>query len=119
MAIIVIRAPFFNIEYAQFFALTKQLVLGLNIQEQSLTGYRSPFYLLPQMGSDEMMRGYYQGRYRDRNFLAGQTELRYRFISSLAIVGFVGTGEVFNSAFSMAQLKPDYGGGIRYFFDAV
>lgn len=110
---------FFNIEYSQFFALNKKLVFGLDLQEQSLTGNRSPFYFLPQLGNDEIMRGYYGGRYRDRNLLVGQAELRYRFIPSLAIVGFVGTGEVFNTAFSMAQLKPNYGGGIRYFFDVV
>jgi len=62
---------FFNIEYSQFFLLNKRLVLGLDIQEQSLTGGQSPFYLLPAMGSDEMMRGYYGGRYRDRNYIAG------------------------------------------------
>jgi hypothetical protein len=108
---------FFNIEYSQFFALTRKLVLGMDIQEQSLTGSRSPFYLLPQMGSDEMMRGYYGGRYRDRNYIAGQTELRYRVDNRFGVVAFVGTGEVFHSAFSAAQLKPNYGGGVRYFFD--
>jgi outer membrane translocation and assembly module TamA len=91
--------------------------LGVDIQEQSLTGSRSPFYLLPQMGSDEMMRGYYQGRYRDRNYVAGQTELRYRVDNRFGVVGFVGAGEVFHSVFSAAQLKPNYGGGVRYFFD--
>lgn len=108
---------FFNIEYAQFFSLTRQLVIGTNVQEQSLTGSRSPFYLMPQLGNDEMMRGYYTGRYRDRNLLAGQTELRYRINNRLGIAGFVGAGEVFNSQFSFAGLKPDYGGGLRYFFD--
>ncbi|MDB4925699.1 polymerase [Mucilaginibacter sp.] len=108
---------FLNIEYAQFFALNKQLVLGVDVQEQSLTGGRSPFYLLPALGSDEMMRGYYNGRYRDRNFIAGQTELRYRINQRFGVVGFVGTGEVFHTMFSAAQLKPNYGGGARYFFD--
>ncbi len=108
---------FFNIEYSEFFALSKKLVLGLDIQEQSLTGSRSPFYLLPEMGSDEMMRGYYGGRYRDRNYIAGQTELRYRVDNRFGLAGFVGTGEVFHSAFSLPQLKPNYGGGVRYFFD--
>jgi hypothetical protein len=111
------RGGFFNFEYSQFFALNKQLVLGLDVQEQSLTGGGSPFYLLPQLGSDEMMRGYYSGRYRDRNFLAGQTELRYRIGERFGIVGFLGTGEVFHTSFSAPQLKPDYGGGVRYFFD--
>ncbi len=108
---------FFNIEYSQFFLLNKALVLGLDIQEQSLTGNQSPFYLLPALGSDEMMRGYYNGRYRDRNFIAGQTELRYRISDRIGIVGFLGTGEVFHSTFSFPQLKPNYGGGLRYFFD--
>jgi hypothetical protein len=111
------QGAFFNIEYSEFFSLSKKFVLGLDIQEQSLLGGRSPFYLLPQMGSDELMRGYYSGRYRDRNYIAGQAELRYRIDNSFGVVGFVGTGEVFHSAFSLPQLKPNYGGGVRYFFD--
>jgi outer membrane translocation and assembly module TamA len=107
----------FNIEYAQFFKVSKRLVIGLNIQEQSLTGSQSPFYLLPAMGNDEIMRGYYNGRFRDRNLIAGQTELRYRLADRIGIVGFLGTGEVFNNSFSFGELKPNYGGGLRYFFD--
>jgi hypothetical protein len=111
------RGGFLNIEYTHFFSLSKAFVLALDVQEQSLVGGRSPFYLLPQMGSDEMMRGYYGGRYRDRNFIAGQTELRYRISERFGVVGFVGTGEVFHTGFDMNTLKPNYGGGIRYFFD--
>jgi len=108
---------FFNIEYSQYFALSKVLVLGFDIQEQSLIGGRSPFYLLPQLGSDEMMRGYYTGRYRDRNFIGGQTELRYRISDRFGLDGFLGTGEVAHNNFTAAALKPNYGGGVRYFFD--
>jgi hypothetical protein len=108
---------FFNIEYSGFFALDKQLVLGFDVQEQSLVGGQSPFYLLPALGSDEMMRGYYNGRFRDRNFIAGQTELRYRFSDRFGIAGFAGTGEVFHTYFAAHNLKPNYGGGVRYFFD--
>jgi len=108
---------FLNVEYSQFFSLSKKLVFGIDIQEQSLTGGLSPFYLLPALGSDEMMRGYYNGRYRDRNFIAGQTELRYRISDRIGIVGFLGTGEVAHKMFSINTLKPDYGGGVRYFFD--
>jgi hypothetical protein len=106
-----------DIRYSQFIPLSKKFVLGLDIQDQSLTGNQSPFYLLPQMGNDEIMRGYYKGRYRDRNLIASQAELRYRITERFGMVGFVGAGEVFNSAFSFAQLKPNYGGGARYFFD--
>jgi len=108
---------FFNIEYSSFFTLAKQWVLGFDVQEQSLVGGQSPFYLLPAMGSDEMMRGYYNGRFRDRNYLAGQTELRYRVSKRFGLDGFAATGEVFHSSFDAHDLKPDWGGGVRYFFD--
>ena len=111
------EGAFFNIEYSGFFAFTKQLMLGFDVQEQSLLGGQSPFYLLPAMGSDEMMRGYYTGRFRDRNFIAGQTELRYRFADRFGVAAFAGTGEVFHTNFVARDLKPDYGGGVRYFFD--
>ena len=108
---------FLNVDYSQFFKLQKKLVLGLNAKEQSLIGGQSPFFLLPQLGNDALMRGYYTGRYRDRNLLAGQAELRYRIIERLGVVGFIGTGEVAHNSFSASQLKPNYGGGLRYFFD--
>jgi hypothetical protein len=107
----------FNLEYAQYFKLDRHFVLAFDVQEQSLTGSQSPFYLLPALGSDEMMRGYYNGRFRDRNLLAGQTELRYRFSDRIGVVGFLGTGQVFNKTFSLNEFKPNYGGGLRYFFD--
>jgi hypothetical protein len=107
----------FNIDFGEYFKLQKQLVLAFNLKGQSLLGGRSPFYLLPQLGNDALMRGYYTGRYRDRNLAAGQTELRYRITDRFGIVGFVGTGEVAHDSFSLAALKPNYGGGIRYFFD--
>ncbi len=111
------KGSFFNIEYAQFFQLHKRWVLGVNIQEQSLLGKEAPFYLLPELGNDEMMRGYYNGRYRDKNMVAGQTELRYRLSDRIGLAAFVGTGTVFRDSFSFNQLKPNYGGGLRYFFD--
>jgi hypothetical protein len=108
---------FLNVELTHFFALSKKFVLGLDVQSQNMMGSQSPFYLLPTLGSDEMMRGYYNGRFRDRNMLAGQTELRYRMTERLGIVGFIGAGEVFSKNFDINQLKPNYGGGLRYFFD--
>ncbi|MFD0763504.1 polymerase [Mucilaginibacter lutimaris] len=108
---------FLNIELTHFIALSKKFVLGFDVQSQNLTGSQSPFYLLPTLGSDEMMRGYYNGRFRDRNLLAGQTELRYRMSERFGIVGFIGGGEVFHKDFKFDELKPNYGGGLRYFFD--
>jgi hypothetical protein len=104
-------------EFSQYFLLAKRWVLAYDLYDNSLFGGEAPFYLLPELGSDELMRGYYNGRYRDKNYVAGQTELRYRLSDRFGLVGFAGTGTVFHSAFSTDILKPNYGGGMRYFFD--
>lgn len=102
----------------QFTPLSKKLVLALNANYESLFGNSHPFYLLRQLGNDELMRGYYSGRYRDANYIAAQGELRYRFLPRLGIVGFAGQGSVYKkNGFKVSDLKPSYGGGLRYFFD--
>ncbi|MBE7177208.1 MAG: polymerase [Mucilaginibacter polytrichastri] len=105
------------IDAAQFIPLSKKFTLGLNEYSASLFGNEHPFYFMPALGSDELMRGYYGGRYRDRNYVAAQTELRYRLSDRIGVVGFAGTGTVFKDEFSFKKLKPNYGGGLRYFFD--
>lgn len=101
-----------------FWSLSPKFVLGANALFHTVQGKKIPFYLLPQMGNDEMMRGYYTGRYRDQNLLAGQAELRYRYNNRFGAVVFAGTGQVFaNGDFAMKNFKPSYGLGGRYFFD--
>lgn len=106
-----------NVEAASFFRLSNKFILGLNARGQSLVGGASPFYLLPQMGNDELMRGYYSGRFRDRNMIAGQAELRYRLSERIGLAGFGGVGQVFRDNLELSAFKPNLGGGVRYFFD--
>lgn len=102
-----------------FKSLNPKLVLGLNANFQSIQGPSIPFYLLPQLGNELIMRGYYTGRYREQNLFAAQTEMRYRFNRRLGVVGFVGLGNVYqNGEFQLSGLKPTYGAGARYFFEA-
>ena len=108
----------FKIDFRTFKSYNPKSVLGLNLVYQSLQGSRTPFYLLPQLGNDEIMRGYYTGRYRDRNLLAAQTEFRYRIIPRIGFVGFAGAGTAY-SRLNLSTIKPSYGGGLRYFFDPV
>ena len=61
------------------------------------------------------MRGYYLGRYKDKNYAAAQAELRYRFMARFGIVGFAGTGSTFSKQHN-PRLVPSYGAGLRYFF---
>lgn len=102
----------------KFTSLNSKLVLGFNANYESLFGNSAPFHLLRQLGGDEMMRGYYYGRYRDKNFIAAQAEIRYRFLPRFGLVGFAGGGSVYNNdGFKFSELKPSYGAGFRYFFD--
>lgn len=101
-----------------FWPVAPQLVFGVQAIYYTIQGQNTPFYLLPQLGNDEIMRGYYTGRYRDENLIASQAELRYRFSNRFGLVAFGGTGKVFsNGNFTLNALKPNYGIGGRYFFD--
>ncbi|WP_432712013.1 BamA/TamA family outer membrane protein [Pedobacter sp.] len=107
-----------KVKVSNFFPLANRLVLGVNGIFHTVQGENTPFYLLPQMGNDEMMRGYYRGRYRDENLLTAQTELRYRFTNRFGVVAFAGAGRVYqNGDFNFKGLKPNYGAGARYFYD--
>lgn len=108
----------FKGDLRSFRSLSKKLVAGVNGLYQTIGNGGTPFYLLPQLGNDEMMRGYYAGRYRDENLLALQAELRLRLNPRFGFVGFAGTGTVYGHGdFTIADLKPSIGGGVRYFFD--
>jgi len=101
-----------------FWSLSPKFVIGVNGLFHSIQGKNVPFYLLPQMGNDEMMRGYYTGRYRDKNLLAAQAELRYRYNNRFGAAIFGGAGQVFeNGGLGIKNFKPSYGAGGRYFFD--
>lgn len=107
-----------KINLRNFSAITNKLILGIQGYFHNVGGKNTPFFLLPQLGNDELMRGYYTGRYRDKNLAAFQAEIRYRYNSRFGLVAFAGTGNVYGiDHFKLSNLKPNYGGGLRYFFD--
>ena len=127
------KHPLFKLEAqgTHFIAFSRKSTLGFNGIFNSLQGKMLPFYLLPEMGNDLIMRGYYTGRYRNQNYLAGQAEYRYLvdpkirihiwFVDirpKFALAAFAGAGSVFsNHDFRINGFKPGYGAGIRYFYD--
>jgi len=79
-----------------------------------------PFSEYSFFGSPEIMRGYQEGRFVDRDLLATQVEYRKRFGDSRwGAVAFVGTGDVYNNIdeFRFENLKPNYGVGVRWMLD--
>jgi hypothetical protein len=106
-----------SVDLRAFFPLHKNLTLGVQSVYKTLFSDNIPFYLTPQLGNDEIMRGYYQGRYRDKNYLANQAELRYRIHPRIGFAAFLGAGTVYEKALDLSHLKFSGGGGFRYFFD--
>ncbi len=98
-----------------FQALSKDLTLAGQILYRGTYGNNTPFYTFRDLGGDMTMRGYYSGRYKDKNYLTAQAEVRYRFMPRFGVVGFAGTGSTFSKQHDI-RLIPSYGAGIRYFF---
>ncbi|WP_317126868.1 BamA/TamA family outer membrane protein [Nonlabens xiamenensis] len=79
-----------------------------------------PFSEYSFFGSPEIMRGYQEGRFVDRDLLASQVEYRKRFGESRwGAVAFLGAGNVYRNVdeFQFANLKPNYGLGLRWMLD--
>ena len=62
------------------------------------------------------MRGYYEGRYRDKDMIAFQMEYRLPVWWRFGLVGFVGFGGVADKIkkFKLKKFKYSIGWGIRY-----
>lgn len=75
-----------------------------------------PFMQLSQLGGATIMRGYYEGRYRDKNYLAAQAEYRLPIWWRFGAAAFAGVGDVAPSIskFTFSTLKPSYGLGLRF-----
>jgi len=80
---------------------------------------RAPLAELAYLGSEEIMRGYYEGRYIDKNIIALQTEYRRRIKGRLGGVVFLGVGDVAPtiSKFTFKNLRPSFGFGLRFLLE--
>jgi hypothetical protein len=102
--------------YRHFFPLFKRHVLGIQYILEMNTG-TVPFQMLPDLGGDSMMRGYYEGRYRDMNYTAFQGEYRFPLFWRFGGVVFGSVGKVapdMNNLLSTENIRFAAGGGIRF-----
>ncbi|MGB3181589.1 MAG: BamA/TamA family outer membrane protein [Cyclobacteriaceae bacterium] len=78
-----------------------------------------PLSELAALGSDQIMRGYYSGRYLDRNLIATQVEYRSQLTKRLGAVVFAGVGDVAANIdeFRFANLRASVGFGLRLLLD--
>lgn len=80
----------------------------------------TPFSELSLFGSEEILRGYIEGRYVDKHILAAQMEYRKHLFGRLGMVAFAGLGDTTNKVdqFKFKNLRPSFGLGLRFLLDA-
>ncbi|MBD3317836.1 MAG: BamA/TamA family outer membrane protein [Chitinivibrionales bacterium] len=105
-----------HIDARGFFAPLSGHVIGLQTVGMFSWG-EIPFQMLPGIGT--ILRGYPEGRFRDRNMLAWQAEYRFPLWRRLRGAVFAGVGDVFNGIedLSIHRLKVAAGPGLRYVFN--
>jgi len=108
----------YTVDLRGYFPVIKQNIIGLQIYGRFARG-DPPFYELSSLGGQYMMRGYYEGRYRDKNFIMAQIEYRAYIFWKIGVVGFFGMGDVSDQLIDLhlSHAKYSYGFGIRYQFN--
>ena len=106
------------LDVRQFFPLGAGQVLGIQAKGRVMTG-DPPFYRLPTIGGISMMRGLFDGRFRDKTMAAAQAEYRFPIWKSLGGAVFAAVGEVAErpSELSFADLMVTGGFGLRVVLD--
>lgn len=98
-----------------YFSLWEGGVFAIDLFSESNYG-ESPWFMWTPIGGDTRMRGYYQGRYRDRNTLIGQLEYRQKIYKWHGMVLWGGAGNIFPSyrEINLKHTLPNYGIGYRF-----
>ena len=83
-----------------------------------LTYGNTPWGLLSTLGGSDNMRGYFEGRYRDKSEIDVCLELRQHIWHRNGVVAWIGAGTVFPrfSAMRWNKVLPNYGIGYRWEF---
>jgi len=102
-----------------FVPVNERDVLAAQLFGQFTFNGNAPFNQLALMGGESLMRGYYLGRYRDDNLIAGQVEYRllpFKFAKRFGASAFISAGQVFGSGrgFEVHELLPAGGLGGRF-----
>ena len=74
--------------------------------------------MMALLGNSNSMRGYYEGRYRDKHKIETQVELRQHIWKRNSLTAWMGAGTVFNKFSNMRSrhILPNFGIGYRWEF---
>lgn len=105
-------------DFRRYLSLGSKKVLAIQTWADYVNG-NTPFYLLPKLGGMTILRGLFEGRFRDNAAAAAQAELRAMPWKRFGGVLFAGVGEVASnwSEFKAEHIKWTGGVGLRISLD--
>ena len=108
----------YNIDLREYYSLYEDHIIVFQAYANFIDG-NAPFYRLSQFGGSNLMRGYFEGRYRDKHSIVFQSEYRKHIWYKFGFVAFGGIGQVAPrlSNFRLNQFKYSAGIGIRFMID--
>ncbi len=106
----------FALTFDAYQKLWKGAILAYDLYTDITIGQPS-WHMYAKLGGMERMRGYYEGRYRDKRLVENQLELRQKIYRRHGIVGWIGAGQVWGTEkFQWANTVYSFGCGYRFEF---
>ncbi len=104
----------YTLDLRKYISVYKQNILALQLYAEHGNG-NIPFHMQSMMGGTQLMRGYFQGRYRDNNLLAFQAEARIPIWRKFTFAVFASVGQVspIINQFALDKTKLTGGAGIK------
>ena len=102
-------------EFAEKFGIPRQS--GLAGELKGMFNFGNPSWaMMAELGGSNSMRGYYEGRYRDKHSMSVQVELRQHVWRRNGITVWAGAGNVFHDSRTFKKILPNFGIGYRWEF---
>lgn len=108
----------YQFDFREYFTIFKSHLIAVQWFTKFNFG-NPPFNQMSQLGGNRLLRGYLEGRYRDKHALVGQIEYRSAFYKRIGFAVFTGFGIVADqfADFKLNNSRPNIGGGLRYALD--
>lgn len=104
----------FSFDLSKYYAVGKKSVIAANLFTDVVEG-NAPFNQLALLGGNKKMRGYYEGRYRDKDLVELGLEYRFPVYRRFGAVVFYNAGAVDNTINHIVEhVVESYGLGLRY-----
>ncbi|RFS18736.1 hypothetical protein DVR12_27215 [Chitinophaga silvatica] len=106
-----------ELQFDSYLPVWNKCILATDVFAETKQG-EVPWALMSLLGGANRLRGYYEGRFRDKSQVALQAELRQKVFGRNGVVAWIAAGNIFPelSQFALNQTLISYGIGYRWEF---